>query len=119
MLLSPLSNWLSEIERFTPSLDAIIYHGDKKERAEIVRKYMPRTTGPNFPIIITSYEVALSDARRHLKHYSWKYLVVYEGHRLKNSKCKLVKELKHVSVENKLLLTGTPLQNNLVELWSC
>ncbi|XP_073296404.1 ATP-dependent DNA helicase DDM1-like [Primulina huaijiensis] len=116
--LSTLSNWLSEIGRFAPSLDAIIYHGDKKERAEIVRKYMPRTIGPNFPIIITSYEVALSDARRHLRHYGWKYLVVDEGHRLKNSKCKLVKELKQVSVENKLLLTGTPLQNNLAELWS-
>ncbi|XP_073290898.1 ATP-dependent DNA helicase DDM1-like [Primulina huaijiensis] len=75
--LSTLSNWLSEIERFSPSLNAIIYHGDKKARAEIVRKYMPRTIGPNFPIIVTSNEVALSDARRYLRHYSWKYLVVH------------------------------------------
>ncbi|KAK6128441.1 hypothetical protein DH2020_012556 [Rehmannia glutinosa] len=116
--LSTLSNWMSEIERFVPSVDAIIYHGDKKDRDEIIRKYMPRTIGPKFPIVITSYEVALADARRQLRHYSWKYLVVDEGHRLKNSKCKLVKELKHLSVENKLLLTGTPLQNNLAELWS-
>jgi len=41
-----------------------------------------------------------------------------KGHRLKNSKCKLVKELKYIKVENKILLTGTPLQNNLAELWS-
>lgn len=41
-----------------------------------------------------------------------------KGHRLKNSKCKLLKELKLLPVENKLLLTGTPLQNNLAELWS-
>lgn len=41
-----------------------------------------------------------------------------KGHRLKNSKCKLFKELKYLHVENKLLLTGTPLQNNLAELWS-
>ncbi|KAL6521505.1 ATP-dependent DNA helicase ddm1 [Orobanche gracilis] len=116
--LSTLSNWLSEIERFVPSVDAIIYHGDKKERDELIRKHMPKTIGPKFPIVITSYEVALMDARRQLRHYSWKYLVVDEGHRLKNSKCKLVKELKHLSVENKLLLTGTPLQNNLAELWS-
>ncbi|KAG8384014.1 hypothetical protein BUALT_Bualt04G0074100 [Buddleja alternifolia] len=116
--LSTLSNWMSEINRFVPSVAAIIYHGDKKERDEIIRKHMPRTIGSKFPIIITSYEIALSDARRQLRHYSWKYLFVDEGHRLKNSKCKLVKELKYLSVENKLLLTGTPLQNNLAELWS-
>lgn len=61
-----------------PSVDAIIYHGDKKERDEIVRKHMPRTIGPKFPIVITSYEIAIYDARRVLRHYSWKYLVVDE-----------------------------------------
>ncbi|XP_011097113.1 ATP-dependent DNA helicase DDM1 [Sesamum indicum] len=116
--LSTLSNWMNEIQRFVPSVEAIIYHGSKKDRDEIIRKHMPRTVGPRFPIVITSYEIAMSDARRHFRHYSWKYLVVDEGHRLKNSKCKLVKQLKYLSVENKLLLTGTPLQNNLAELWS-
>ncbi|OIT08224.1 PREDICTED: ATP-dependent DNA helicase DDM1-like [Nicotiana attenuata] len=116
--LSTLSNWLNEIERFVPSINAIIYHGDKKQRDEIRMKHMPRTIGPKFPIVITSYEVALSDARKCLRHYSWKYLVVDEGHRLKNSKCKLFKELKLLPIENKLLLTGTPLHNNLAELWS-
>lgn len=53
-----------------------------------------------------------------LRHYSWKYIVVDEGHRLKNAQCKLLKQLKFLSTENKLLLTGTPLQNNLAELWS-
>ncbi|KAG8384005.1 hypothetical protein BUALT_Bualt04G0073000 [Buddleja alternifolia] len=103
---------MSEINRFVPSVAAIIYHGDKKERDEIIRKHMPRTIGSKFPIIITSYEIALSDARRQLRHYSWKYLVVDEGHRLKNSKCKLVKELKYLSVENKLLLTGLIFQQS-------
>ncbi|KAK7307542.1 hypothetical protein VNO77_40710 [Canavalia gladiata] len=116
--LSTLSNWVNEISRFTPSLPAIIYHGGKKERDEIRMKHMPRTIGPKFPLVITSYEIALNDARKHLGSYNWKYLVVDEGHRLKNSKCKLVKTLKYIRVENKLLLTGTPLQNNLAELWS-
>ncbi|RVW22645.1 ATP-dependent DNA helicase DDM1 [Vitis vinifera] len=105
------------LERFVPSINAIIYHGNRKERDQIRMKYMPRTIGPKFPIILTSYEVALNDARKYLRHYNWKYLVVDEGHRLKNSKCKLLKELKLLPVENKLLLTGTPLQNNLAELW--
>ncbi|XP_075501519.1 ATP-dependent DNA helicase DDM1-like [Primulina tabacum] len=116
--LSTLTNWMSEINRFVPSMDAIIYHGDRKARDEIRRNHMPRTLGPKFPVVITSYEIALNDARKNLRHYSWKYLVVDEGHRLKNSKCLLLKELKYLSVENKLLLTGTPLQNNLAELWS-
>ncbi|XP_019444762.1 PREDICTED: ATP-dependent DNA helicase DDM1-like [Lupinus angustifolius] len=116
--LSTLSNWVNEISRFAPSLPAVIYHGDKKQRDEIRRKLMPRTIGPQFPIVITSYEVALSDARKCFMSYNWKYLVVDEGHRLKNSKCKLVKALKCLNVENKLLLSGTPLQNNLAELWS-
>ncbi|GKU94544.1 hypothetical protein SLEP1_g8023 [Rubroshorea leprosula] len=116
--LSTLSNWVNEIMRFVPSMNTIIYHGSKKERDEIRRKHMPRVIGPKFPIVITSYEMAMSDARRFLRHYDWKYVVVDEGHRLKNSTCKLLKELKHLRVGNKLLLTGTPLQNNLAELWS-
>ncbi|GAV82930.1 SNF2_N domain-containing protein/Helicase_C domain-containing protein [Cephalotus follicularis] len=116
--LSTLSNWLSEISRFVPSMNAIIYHGDQKTRDELRRKHMPKTVGPKFPVVITSYEVAMNDARRCLRHYNWKYIVVDEGHRLKNSKCKLVKELRYLNTSNKLLLTGTPLQNNLAELWS-
>ncbi|KAI3669602.1 hypothetical protein L6452_40883 [Arctium lappa] len=116
--LSTLSNWLNEISRFVPSINAVIYHGNQKEREEIRRKHMPKSIGKKFPIVITSYEVALYDAKKHLRHYNWKYLVVDEGHRLKNSQCKLLRELKWLRVENKLLLTGTPLQNNLAELWS-
>lgn len=116
--LSTLSNWLNEISRFVPSLTGLIYHGDKVTRAELRRKFMPKTAGPDFPIIITSYEIAMSDARKVLSHYKWQYVIVDEGHRLKNSKCKLLSELKHIPMDNKLLLTGTPLQNNLAELWS-
>ncbi|GJR72172.1 ATP-dependent DNA helicase DDM1 [Tanacetum coccineum] len=116
--LSTLANWLNEISRFAPSVNAVIYHGDRNARDEIRRKHMPKSVGPKFPIVITSYEVAMNDAKKHLRHYNWKYLVVDEGHRLKNSKCKLLRELKWLPVENKLLLTGTPLQNNLAELWS-
>ncbi|XP_062153976.1 ATP-dependent DNA helicase DDM1 [Alnus glutinosa] len=116
--LSTLSNWTNEISRFVPSMNVVIYHGNKNQRDEIRRKHMPRKIGPKFPIVVTSYEVALNDSRTFLRHYNWKYLVIDEGHRLKNTKCKLTRELKCLPVENKLLLTGTPLQNNLAELWS-
>lgn len=59
-------------------MNAIIYHGDKKQREELRRKHMPRTIGPKFPIIVTSYEVALTDSKKYLRHYSWKYLVIDE-----------------------------------------
>ncbi|CAL5067246.1 unnamed protein product [Urochloa decumbens] len=115
--LSTLSNWVNEISRFTPSLASIIYHGDKVARAELRRKFMPKTVGPDFPIVVTSYEMAMSDAK-FLAIHKWQYVVVDEGHRLKNSKCKLLREMKRIPMDNKLLLTGTPLQNNLAELWS-
>lgn len=59
-------------------MNAVIYHGDKKQRDEIRRKHMPRTIGPKFPIVLTSYEVALNDSKRFLRHYNWKYLVIDE-----------------------------------------
>lgn len=68
-------------------------------------------------VLITSYEVVMFDVTL-LQSMQWTYLVVDEGHRLKNMHCKLLKCLKRVPVGNKLLLTGTPLQNNLQELWT-
>jgi len=56
--------------------------------------------------------------RKHLQRYRWKYIIVDEGHRIKNLNCKLIRELKSYHSANRLLLTGTPLQNNLSELWS-
>ncbi|KAG6600610.1 ATP-dependent DNA helicase DDM1, partial [Cucurbita argyrosperma subsp. sororia] len=77
--LSTLSNWINEISRFVPTVTAIVYHGDKKQREEIRRKHMPRTIGPKFPVVVTSYEIAMSDAKKFLRHYNWKYLVVDEN----------------------------------------
>lgn len=64
--------------RFVPSVNAVIYHGNQKERDEIRRKHMPFTIGEKFPIVITSFEVALNDAKKYLRRYNWKYLVVDE-----------------------------------------
>lgn len=69
------------------------------------------------PIIITSYEMCMTDERVFRSH-KWKFIIVDEGHRLKNMECKLIRTLKRFDTNNRLLLTGTPLQNQLSELWS-
>ncbi|ORX52165.1 hypothetical protein BCR36DRAFT_286675 [Piromyces finnis] len=114
--LSTLSNWVAEIRKFTPSLPVVLYHGTIEERANI-RKRKMKKVDENFPIVITSYEIVIND-KKFLSKYKWKYIIVDEGHRLKNYNCKLFRELKLYKADNRLLLTGTPLQNKLSELWS-
>ncbi|KAK9678940.1 putative ATPase, partial [Basidiobolus ranarum] len=104
--MSTLSNWVNEFNRFTPSVPVILYHGTIDERAEMRKKRMSKL-GETFPVIVTSYEIVMND-RKFLQKYAWKYLVIDEGHRIKNMNCKLVQELKSYHSANRLLLTGTP-----------
>ncbi|XP_034407809.1 lymphoid-specific helicase [Cyclopterus lumpus] len=114
--LSTLPNWIREFKRFTPEVSVLLYHGP--ERAKVL-KQIRRPQGPlsMCPVVLTSFEIAMID-RKFLQRFQWKYLIVDEGHRIKNLNCRLVRELKMLPTDNKLLLTGTPLQNNLAELWS-
>uniref|UniRef100_A0A3P9LRD9 Proliferation-associated SNF2-like protein n=1 Tax=Oryzias latipes TaxID=8090 RepID=A0A3P9LRD9_ORYLA len=116
--LSTLPNWINEFKRFTPDVSVLLYHGPQPERAKLL-KQIRRPQGPlnMCPVVITSFEISMID-RKFLQRFQWKYLIVDEGHRIKNLNCRLVRELKTLPTDNKLLLTGTPLQNNLAELWS-
>ena len=58
-----------------------------------------------FPVVVTSYEIVIADSK-HLARYQWNYIVVDEGHRLKNFNCKLLRELRTIPTNNKLLLSG-------------
>ncbi|KAF6072606.1 SNF2 N-terminal domain family protein [Candida albicans] len=111
--VSTLSNWYNEIRKFAPKIKVTKYIGTKQERNDIDLLQQQETTN----IILTSYEISIRDFNKLVK-INWKYLIVDEGHRLKNSQCLLIKILKKLNVSNRLLLTGTPLQNNLNELWS-
>eukprot|EP01098_Paradermamoeba_levis_P008869 TRINITY_DN3660_c0_g1_i3.p1 TRINITY_DN3660_c0_g1~~TRINITY_DN3660_c0_g1_i3.p1 ORF type:complete len:443 (+),score=87.33 TRINITY_DN3660_c0_g1_i3:550-1878(+) len=101
----------------------MMYHGTKGDRKNlqvemhVKSKKQTNSTKVQLPVLVTSYEVAIND-RAFLRKHGWKYLVVDEAHRLKNFNCRLVKELRVLVSENRLLLTGTPLQNNLGELWA-
>eukprot|EP00054_Salpingoeca_dolichothecata_P035663 m.5941 g.5941 ORF g.5941 m.5941 type:complete len:567 (-) comp5724_c0_seq2:168-1868(-) len=116
--LSTLKNWHREFQRFAPFIPVMLYHGTKQERAEMRTRIMKEDKKLHgFMTVITSYAVVMND-RKHLAALPWKYVVVDEGHRLKNLNCRLIRDLKQYHSANRLLLTGTPLQNNLSELWS-
>lgn len=103
-------------DRFVPGIPVEMYHGTPEER-EHKRNHKLKKLDTTFPVVVTSYEVIMRD-RKYLSKYQWKYIIVDEGHRLKNMDCRLIRELKSYHSANRLLLTGTPLQNNLSELWS-
>ncbi|KAL2813692.1 SNF2 family N-terminal domain-containing protein [Aspergillus granulosus] len=117
--LSTVSNWVDEFARWTPGIKTVLYHGSKDQRAELRRKFMNMRNqkDADFPVICTSYEICMND-RKFLAQYQWRYIIVDEGHRLKNMNCRLIKELLSYNSANRLLITGTPLQNNITELWS-
>ncbi|KAF8129893.1 SNF2 family N-terminal domain-containing protein [Boletus edulis] len=78
---------------------------------------LPRQTKETFPVVVTTYEMIIRD-QPHLSKYNWGYIVVDEGHRLKNLNCRLIQEIKKYPSAGRMILTGTPLHNNLAELWS-
>ncbi|XP_067085682.1 chromodomain-helicase-DNA-binding protein 1-like isoform X3 [Osmerus mordax] len=116
LVLSPLSvmdNWRTEMKRFSPGLTVLSYTGDKDTRAELQRNMDTM----DFQVLLTTYELCLKDAT-FLKKRNWKILVVDEAHRLKNQNSLLHKTLTEFSVGFRVLLTGTPIQNNLLEVYS-
>ncbi|KAM7318232.1 hypothetical protein ACRRTK_022969 [Alexandromys fortis] len=112
--LSVLSNWKEELERFAPGLSCVTYVGDKEERAHLQQDLRQES---RFHVLLTTYEICLKDAS-FLKSFSWSVLAVDEAHRLKNQSSLLHRTLSEFSVVFRLLLTGTPIQNSLQELYS-
>ena len=118
--LSTIHNWKLECARFAPAASVLVYHGSKDDRARMFDHSLSEKARLNdmLPhVVITTYEMIIQDQKR-MALILWKYLIIDEAHRLKNFNCKLFRTMKTLQSENRLLLTGTPLQNNLSELWS-
>jgi len=111
---STLTNWMREFANWAPGFKTLLFHGDKDERARIIAEDLT-TTG--FDVCITSYEMVTREQTAFRK-FSWRYLIVDEAHRMKNEESKLSQVLRSFSSHSRLLITGTPLQNNLHELWA-
>ncbi|XP_012973720.1 probable global transcription activator SNF2L1 isoform X7 [Mesocricetus auratus] len=111
---STLHNWMNEFKRWVPSLRVICFVGDKDVRAAFIRdEMMPG----EWDVCVTSYEMVIKE-KSVFKKFHWRYLVIDEAHRIKNEKSKLSEIVREFKSTNRLLLTGTPLQNNLHELWA-
>ncbi|XP_072232882.1 chromodomain-helicase-DNA-binding protein 3 [Leuresthes tenuis] len=130
--LSTIINWEREFEMWAPDFYVVTYTGDKDSRA-IIREnefsfddtavkggkktFKLRREAPiKFHVLLTSYELVTIDQTA-LKSIDWACLVVDEAHRLKNNQSKFFRRLNDYKIDYKLLLTGTPLQNNLEELF--
>mmetsp|Transcript_7514 Transcript_7514/g.15048 ORF Transcript_7514/g.15048 Transcript_7514/m.15048 type:complete len:656 (-) Transcript_7514:754-2721(-) len=118
--LATLPNWVREFRKWLPSLPVVRYHGTASEREAMLSGPLNARNKktPDFPVIVTSYEVAIKDQAKLSKIGEYTYLVVDEGQRLKNHRCTLISSLKKIPAANRLLLSGTPIQNTLDELWS-
>ncbi|CAN8257999.1 unnamed protein product [Cochlearia groenlandica] len=119
--LSTLANWAKEFRKWLPGMNIIVYVGTRASR-EVCQQYEfydeKRIGRPiKFNALLTTYEVVLKD-KVVLSKIKWIYLMVDEAHRLKNSEAQLYIALLEFCTRNKLLITGTPLQNNVEELWA-
>ncbi|XP_014098875.2 chromodomain-helicase-DNA-binding protein 1 [Bactrocera oleae] len=117
--LSTMTAWQREFDLWAPDMNVVTYLGDVKSR-EMIRQYEWQFDGSKrlkFNCILTTYEIVLKD-KLFLGTLQWAALLVDEAHRLKNDDSLLYKSLKEFETNHRLLITGTPLQNSLKELWA-
>ncbi|KAG4180361.1 hypothetical protein ERO13_A10G161000v2 [Gossypium hirsutum] len=111
---STLGNWMNEIRRFCPVLRAVKFLGNPEERRYIREELL---VAGKFDVCVTSFEMAIKE-KSALRRFSWRYIIIDEAHRIKNENSLLSKTMRLYNTNYRLLITGTPLQNNLHELWS-
>ncbi|KDO20519.1 hypothetical protein SPRG_14277 [Saprolegnia parasitica CBS 223.65] len=113
---STLSNWVREFEKFAPTLRVLTYYGDKDDRMAM------QDARAEFDVLLTTYSYferdACADDRAFFRKFSFGYVVLDEGHSIKNANTSRFKRIAAVRARHRLVLSGTPIQNNLSELLS-
>jgi len=111
---STLHNWMNEFKRWCPVIRAKKFHGNAEERQ---RQKDEEIAPGKFDVCVTSYEMVIKE-KGHLKKFHWRYIIIDEAHRIKNENSLLSRVVRMLHSNYRLLITGTPLQNNLHELWA-
>ncbi len=115
---SVVSNWLAEIERWSPSLNTVLYYGSRDERLALQMDVEDGELG-KVDVFLTTYTTVINDDdRQWLRKRRAQYLIIDEAHEIRNSDSLRHKALAKLGTSRRLLLTGTPLHNNLQELCS-
>lgn len=122
--LSTIPNWQREFESWT-DMNIVVYHGSltSKQMLGEYEFYYKNDSGKpikdltKFNVLITTFEMIVTDYAD-LRLFNWRVCVIDEAHRLKNRNCKLLEGLRQLNLEHRVLLSGTPLQNNVNELFS-
>lgn len=113
LILAPASliyNWQDEFQRFAPQLDVAVVYGSKSEREAILAK--------GHQILVTSYASFRQDMEDYQEAKQFDYLILDEAQVMKNSQTKIAQQLREFEVGNCFALSGTPIENNLAEIWS-
>ncbi|CBX93641.1 similar to ISWI chromatin-remodeling complex ATPase ISW2 [Plenodomus lingam JN3] len=146
--LSVLNSWVTEAEKWVPELKVLRFHGASTERARLKKvaqgmedmkgretkrakdrkaskkagrklsKLSSNDQDGSYKIIVTTYDTFQSEQSWFKTAFVWRYVVLDEGHKIKSSVTQISTALRTISTEYRLILTGTPLQNNLVEMWA-
>lgn len=118
---STLHNWQQEITRFVPDFNVLPYWGTAKDR-KVLRKFWDRKNiiynrNSPFHVVVTSYQLVVAD-QAYFQKMKWQYMILDEAQAIKSSQSSRWKSLLNLQCRNRLLLTGTPIQNNMQELWA-
>jgi SWI/SNF-related matrix-associated actin-dependent regulator of chromatin subfamily A member 5 len=146
--LSVLNSWVTEAQRWVPELKVLRFHGAASERDRLKRvasgmedlkgnetlqsknrkasrkaglkvsKSATENESSSYKIIVTTYDTFAAEKSWFKTSFVWRYCVLDEGHKIKSSVTQISTVLRNISSEYRLILTGTPLQNNLTEMWA-
>ena len=113
--LSVMNGWILETAKWCPELRIITFHGSIHERERLRHDVLHKG---NYDLCVTTYEMLVADLHGFVARSVWNYLIVDEAHRIKNENTQLGHAVRRLRCSHRLLITGTPLQNNMHELWS-
>ncbi|OSS44062.1 hypothetical protein B5807_11187 [Epicoccum nigrum] len=144
--LSVLNSWVTEAQKWVPELKVLRIHGARGERDRLKRVALGmedmygheteqlkarkasrkagikasayKDSASSYKIIVTTYDTFQAEASWFKHSFLWRYVVLDEGHKIKSNVTNISTSLRNISSEYRLILTGTPLQNNLTELWA-